>query len=110
MDEKIETKKVRIVVLTTGSIPKLHIQMGVLEDAGISSWIRDETIKVVDPFITGGNVLDADLMVSATDLEAARACLPLEKEVVKNSRANRWYWFLLLFLVVILPAVVAALL
>ena len=106
----METKKVRIVVLTTGPIPKLHIQMGVLKDAGISSWIRDETIKVVDPFITGGNVLDADLMVNAQDIEAAQECLPPQSEERATKTSNRWYWFSLLFLVLLLPMILAALL
>ena len=106
----MEAKQESIAVLTSGPIPKLHIQMAVLEDAGISSWIRDETMKVVDPFITGGNVLEADLMVSVADLESACACLPQRKEVVKSSRANRLYWFSLLFLVFLLPMILAALL
>ncbi len=74
-----------------------------LEARGFAVQVRDEVMKVVDPFITGQNALATDLLVEAE--HAAEASTLLEQclaeqrgpapETASRSR-KRWMWLILL--------------
>ena len=107
--EDLATQDMQVFV--SGPLSELYVLRGVLFEQGVSSWIRDETIQIVDPFITGGNVLEADLMIFCHDLEKARQCLPERKGMPpQSSNMTRFYWGALIVLVFVLPMIVALLL
>lgn len=98
-------------IFVSGPLSELYVLRGVLLEYGVSSWVRDETIQIVDPFITGGNVLEADLMVFCHDMDRARRCLPERKGMPSHSsNIIRFYWGALIFLVFVLPMIAALLL
>ncbi len=102
-------KEGEMAILYTGNLPELHIIRGVLEAEGIVSWIRDEQMKIFDPFITGGSVLQADLMVWEKDWTEAQACLPESKQESAPLTRHRRPWLFLIFLFFVLPMLVSGL-
>ena len=63
----------RWVTVYGGPIWEAQMVRDRLDDEGIESFLPDETTKVVDPFITGGNPLAVALQVRAPDAERAQA-------------------------------------
>jgi hypothetical protein len=55
----------------SGSFASVLANQATLEASGIPTVIPNETMKVLDPFITGGNVMDAEIRVPNTDAEMA---------------------------------------
>ena len=66
------------VEIFRGPIHEAFLLRSALEARGIPVYIRDETIKIMDPFITGANALDvvvfcaADRVADARDILSAR--------------------------------------
>ena len=80
-----------------------------LEADGLEVFLCDETMKVLDPFITGANPLAAELLVREGQAGDARACLrdclDEEREDIdpRVSARSRRRWLALLLVVVVLP-------
>ena len=49
------------LTVCVGSMSEIVALRAVLEDAGISTFVPDSMTKVIDPFITGGNVFEVRL-------------------------------------------------
>jgi hypothetical protein len=61
----------RWVTVSQGSMADVLVLQGLLESNGFPTMLRDMNIKVVDPFITGGNAFAVDLQVP--DIDASEA-------------------------------------
>ena len=70
---------VRLVTVHSGSLWEVELLAGLLEGAGIPTFLPDHLTKRVDPFITGANPLTARLQVRAEDAERAAALLESER-------------------------------
>ena len=60
------------VVVYTASWVEIGRLRSVLIEAGIPAVAADSHTKTIDPFITGGNIFDSDLLVPAFTVAAAR--------------------------------------
>ncbi|MCA8961559.1 MAG: DUF2007 domain-containing protein [Planctomycetes bacterium] len=58
-------------VIRTGPIAEVTVLQAVLESEGIPTFVPDQNMKVIDPFITGINAFDVRLMVPRCDAERA---------------------------------------
>ncbi|MBC8327567.1 MAG: DUF2007 domain-containing protein [Planctomycetes bacterium] len=63
------------VPLFRGSLSEVLVVRCRLEAEGFPVLVRDEVMKVVDPFITGMQPLLVELMVRREDAAEARTCL-----------------------------------
>ncbi|MBC8406808.1 MAG: hypothetical protein H8E15_16450 [Planctomycetes bacterium] len=59
----------------SGSYSSVLANQASLEASGIQTFVPDTMTKMVDPFITGGNPMGAELLVLESDLEAASELL-----------------------------------
>jgi len=71
-----QTAPRRWVTVSQGSMADVLVLQGLLESNGFPTMLRDMNIKVVDPFITGGNAFAVDLQVP--DIDASEALKVLE--------------------------------
>lgn len=53
------------LTVAAGSMSEILALRALVEDAGIPTFVPDSMIKVIDPFITGGNVFEMRLQVPA---------------------------------------------
>ena len=86
----------------SGPLPEVQVLQIALEARGITTFIPDETTKVVDPFITGANPLATLLQVPRDSVEEATALiadlrkdrkprvLDATAQVVEIGRRIRW--------------------
>ncbi len=58
-----------------GNYSSVLANQATLEASGIETYIPDSTTKVVDPVITGGACLDAELHVHTSDVDQAAGIL-----------------------------------
>ena len=78
----------------SGNYASVLANQATLEASGISTYIPDSTTKVVDPFITGGDCLGAELHVQLDDAEEASEILnhvegePIERPSAMEFAAN----------------------
>lgn len=78
------------VRIYSGSFASVLANQATLEASGIPTVIPNETMKVLDPFITGGNVMDAEIRVPQAEAEAAVELLR-PAETWADSRDEFWY-------------------
>ncbi|MBC8406809.1 MAG: DUF2007 domain-containing protein [Planctomycetes bacterium] len=69
-----------------GSFASVLANQATLEASGIKAVISNETMKVLDPFITGGNVLNAEIRVLDSQAEEAR-------EILGEPNPDGEYWY-----------------
>ena len=65
----------RWISVHAGSIWEVQLYQGRLEEEGLTTFVPDESTKVVDPFATGGLPLMAALHVPSDQVERAQAIL-----------------------------------
>ncbi len=58
-----------------GPVWQVELYAGLLDENEIPTFLPDVTTKIIDPFITGGVALDAQLQVRGEDVERARELL-----------------------------------
>lgn len=76
----------------SGSFASVLANQATLEASGIPTVIPNETMKVLDPFITGGNVMNAEIRVPMTEAEAAVELLrPAEGADERSDDDEFWY-------------------
>ena len=75
------------VTVSRGPIWQVQLEAGRLAEEGIEAYLPDETIKVMDPFATGGLPLHTDLKVSAEDAARARELLDQQAATVAADAA-----------------------
>lgn len=63
------------ILVYAGNYSSVLANQATLEASGIRTFIPDSTTKVVDPVITGGSCLDAELHVQIDDVEEAEKIL-----------------------------------
>ncbi|NQU48788.1 MAG: hypothetical protein HQ519_09080 [Planctomycetes bacterium] len=69
-----------------GSFASVLANQATLEACGIKAVISNETMKVLDPFITGGNVLNAEIRVLDSQAEEAL-------EILGDPNPDGEYWY-----------------
>ncbi len=69
-----------------GSFASVLANQATLEACGIKAVISNETMKVLDPFITGGNVLNAEIRVLDSQAEEAL-------EILGEPNPDEEYWY-----------------
>ena len=74
------------VPVYSGSFASVLANQATLEACGIKAVISNETMKVLDPFITGGNVLNAEIRVLDSQAEEAM-------EILGESNPDGEYWY-----------------
>ena len=77
----------RWVTLLEAPAREVAVVRGLLEDAGIATFVPDEVTKIVDPFITGPNPFQERLQVPEDDLERARGVLEAGRHALQTAAA-----------------------
>lgn len=72
MVDEINTSYRELAPIFSGSPPQVMVVRALLESHGIESFVPDENIKIVDPFITGANPLEMALVCPADQAAEAR--------------------------------------
>ena len=101
-----ESPEARWVTVFTGSFSQVLSMRTLVEGEGILTWVPDETMKTVDPFVTGVNPLGMELRVPETEVDrvgrmladmrraAGPAAAPVEptdtERVVQQGVVVRW--------------------
>lgn len=80
-----EASSSRWATVFHGSMAEALVCQGLLESNGVLARILDENIKVIDPFITGGNAFDVQLQVPEPRAPEARELLDYRPEPEEKS-------------------------
>ncbi len=75
----------RLVTVFAGPLWEATVLQGRMEQDGVPAFLPDETIKVIDPFITGANAFDVALRVPANFEEQA---MEIATDWVEASKAT----------------------
>ncbi len=78
----------RMIAIDQGPIWRMELLQALLAERGVPSFVPDSHLKLIDPFLTASQALDARLEVGEEYLERARVAVVEAREEVATMRAK----------------------